>query len=286
MDGTTSRLSFAELQNPASLTSIEMEAIAPVEPVDLEVTLNGRSLGRRLIRTSSTHASYPVPEHALATDEPWHITLRASRAFCAADANPRDDARVLGAGIARLGLEPSTHYVPGTAIRAASEHSDHLLREGWHGREDWGRWMEGAEARLELFLVQPMRQPYALVLDHIPCTAGGSLALVVNGFALAERPVFDGSSRWTLPRAATEGRSLLQIMFRSSAVWRPSDHTDSDDSRLLGAGLRGLSLLPQLEDVANDHEMRPAAPQTTMLRGVTGRAALRTLIRRLRRSRM
>lgn len=102
--------------------------------------------------------------------------------------------------------------------------------------------MHGAESRLELFLDQPMRQPYALMLDHIPCSAGGSLALVVNGVALPARPVFDGASEWPLPRAATEGRSLLQITFRSSAVWRPSDHTSSCDSRLLGMGLRALRI--------------------------------------------
>ena len=226
MDGATSRLSFAGLANPASLTSIEIEALSPAEPVELELTLNGHYLGRHMIHASTAHASYPVPDHVLAKDEAWEIRLRASRAFRAADQDPRADGRVLGVGLVRLGLEPSSHYVPGTEIRTASEEADHVLRDGWQGREEWGRWMEGAEARLELFLNNPVRQPHTLVLDLMPCSAGGSLSLVVNGVALPERPVIDGTSRWPLPRAATEGRSLIQITLRSSAVWRPSDHTD------------------------------------------------------------
>ncbi len=291
MDGAASRLSFAGLANPASLTSIEIEALSPAEPVELELTLNGHCLGRHLIRAHTAHASYPVPDHALARDEPWQIGLRASRAICAADQDPQADARVLGVGIVRLGLEPSSHYVPGTEIRAADEATDHLLRNGWHGREEWGRWMEGAEAGLELFLLNPMRQPYALVLDLMPCSAGGSLALMVNGHELAERLVTDGTSRWALPRAATEGRSLMRITLRSSAVWRPSDHTGSGDSRLLGVGLRGLRIEPDAGREA-EPEIAPAlAPGAVPLRlrlrrrlaGTWGLRRARAVVRRVRR---
>ncbi|MGI8553582.1 MAG: glycosyltransferase family 4 protein [Dehalococcoidia bacterium] len=238
MDGEISVLKLPISAGGYTADSIEIMAWTVMESVSLEVFLDGLSLGRQVVGSATTRLSYAVPKSHRWTSEARTIRLQASAARALSDTAGLGDTRVLGPGIIRLWLEPLQIHQCDTVFDVASEAADYVLKQGWHGREEWGRWMHGREAFIEFQIDSPAHARCILVLDHAPCSAGGSIDVLVNGIDLGRRVVVDGLSRWELPSKALKPGRPIRLTLRSSSVWRPSDHTQSTDTRLLGVGLR------------------------------------------------
>jgi hypothetical protein len=68
------------------------------------------------------------------------------------------------------------------------------------------------------------------------------LTLVVNGSALPEIIAVSGSNDWTLPEAVTSGQRTLRIQLLVSGLFLPRAFGGSRDDRVLGAGLRAITL--------------------------------------------
>lgn len=117
-----------------------------------------------------------------------------------------------------------------------------ILGEGWHSGEAWGRWMDGPLATLEVRLDPPPSGPLILSLRIRRSPArGGRLAISVNGTKLKERLARNKLS-WRIPEDVSNGSRLLRIELHSSTTYCWADHQNSADRRVVGMGIRSLSI--------------------------------------------
>jgi hypothetical protein len=116
-----------------------------------------------------------------------------------------------------------------------------ILRDGWHAGEPWGRWMDGPTATMEIKLNSPPAEPLIVTLRTRPCPSRGQVALFANGAMLNSRPARN-VMRWLIPEYATKGSSCLRIELRSSTTHCWADHQNTADQRIVGIGVRSLTI--------------------------------------------
>jgi hypothetical protein len=122
-----------------------------------------------------------------------------------------------------------------------------LFREGWSGAEDWGRWVEGTEARS--VWVATSREPVELVLNAFPLCVPGrkqSVSVEVNGLELASHEWQDCEA-WTGRIGIPASRVYVgwnEIVLRSNYALRPVDVSNGQgrDSRLLSIGITRMEV--------------------------------------------
>lgn len=115
--------------------------------------------------------------------------------------------------------------------------------DGWHVPEVWGRWTNGMDAYLNVVFGSPCFEPIAVSLDISLSPAGGTIALSVNGSRLHTFAQVSGSLAWDIPLELTYGKRTLVLGVHSSAAVSPASISDSKDDRVLGIGVRCVTLL-------------------------------------------
>jgi hypothetical protein len=127
-----------------------------------------------------------------------------------------------------------------------------LVREGWSGAEDWGRWAEDTEARSEW--VATSQTPHTLALKAFPFCAPDRrqrLKVEVNGVELASH-AWEECEEWTadvkIP-ASLVRIGWNQVTLHSDYALRPADTagSESGEARALSIGVSQLTVTPEDE---------------------------------------
>ncbi len=227
-------------------------------PLGLELDINPSPVGALLTVTIEDHELPPLqPEVGsnilvigpglIAGRSTFVVKLHASEAFCPADAGTAPDPRVLGVGFRaiRLVSRAPTVLTAGQQLRVSEGTLPwDLLVSGWHPAEDWGCWTNGTDATLRINFGSPLAGAFCLDLDIAPTPIATTLTLLVNGVALPSRVPDRGLNKWVLPLAATDGFSRLSIQLQVAETFCPAASGQSDDDRILGVGIRSISLHP------------------------------------------
>jgi hypothetical protein len=117
-----------------------------------------------------------------------------------------------------------------------------LLLEGWHEIEPWGCWSNAATARIGLSLAEPHSGRLGLELELVPPSAGTTLVVCVNDHALPEVIPATGINRWEVPDAVSAGQTQFVLSLTVSQTVCPAAVGTSADTRVLGIGLRAVTL--------------------------------------------
>ncbi len=125
-----------------------------------------------------------------------------------------------------------------------------IVREGWSGAEEWGRWAEGTESTAAWVAID--QSPQRLTLEAFPyCLPDEQqrLSVEVNGAQLAE---YSWQECETWSTEIMVPASLVQVgwnevVLHSNYALRPSDVTNGDnpDSRALSVGVNRLQIIPE-----------------------------------------
>ncbi len=136
------------------------------------------------------------------------------------------------------------HLKFGTAFPMSGNAWDHrVLGDGWHGPEQWGRWMDGTEATLSIALSEPVAQPLTLELDIVPSPAGATLSIEIDGAQMPSIEPIRGPIRWPIPPEITLCKTGVLVTLRTSEAVCPALAGPSSDHRFLGIGVASVRLL-------------------------------------------
>ena len=120
-----------------------------------------------------------------------------------------------------------------------------LFREGWSGPEDWGRWIDGKEARS--LWVATARAAHQLSIQAFPSCVPGrqqQISFEVNGLPLASHR-WVGCDTWSediaIPRDLVRV-GLNEVIVRADYAIRPIDLSggENPDPRALSVGFTRL----------------------------------------------
>jgi len=118
-----------------------------------------------------------------------------------------------------------------------------IFDRGWHVPEDWGRWTNGTDAYLNIVVGLACDGPIAVTLDVTPSPAGGTIAVSIDGYRHQAFEQVTGSISWDIPPELTNGKRMLRLGVHASAAVSPASMGDSQDDRVLGVGVRSVTLL-------------------------------------------
>ena len=127
---------------------------------------------------------------------------------------------------------------------------DFSLLKGWSQPETWGTWSDGPEACLKVQLSEPPQDDIVLLIKAhgfvTPIHPSVTVEILVNGTTVGQW-VF-ASSQEIAEKAFRVSKTIvadrdLDISFRISEPHSPNESKESDDSRLLGIGLRDMTVL-------------------------------------------
>jgi FkbM family methyltransferase len=203
------------------------------------------------IRTA-TAVSDDAIARALADRTPLGLTPAESRKAFEADPSVffptrADNGDLIPAGQTeepvRVAVTPDGSAV---AIGTADGRSHECLDTGWSQSEEHGAWTAAPHASLALHLLAPIPAQSVLMLNGRTLTdvqIEATLAVAINDILLARDgdPV-DGEVRFSVPHRIDAGSAELTIY--AWPLVRPSDLTDSDDTRRLGFWLSAFSIIP------------------------------------------
>jgi hypothetical protein len=119
----------------------------------------------------------------------------------------------------------------------------HVLPDGWHEAEPWGRWTDGAVASLRITLAEPANEPLTLELDIVPSTIGTNLRIDWDGTMLALIDPVHGANLWDIPPGLTMGKSSFLVSLHAGETVTPAAGGESVDDRILGIGVSAVRLL-------------------------------------------
>ena len=191
-------------------------------------------------------------ERALADRTPLRLTPTKSRERLME--RPRDlfpsraaDGTLVPAGQSeepvRVAVTPDGSPV---AIGTADGRSHECFGTGWSHPEERGAWTAAPHASLTLDLLAPIPARSVLILNGRTLTdvqIEATLAVAINDTLLApDGDAVDGEVRFSVPHRIDAGAAELTIY--AWPLVRPSDLTDSDDTRRLGFWLSAFSINP------------------------------------------
>jgi hypothetical protein len=141
--------------------------------------------------------------------------------------------------------DPRPHYfAPGVSFPMSGSPADHhVLVDGWHSPEPWGRWTDGAEASLRITLAAPTEALLALEFDLAPSPMGGMISLNIDGTDLSPIQPRPGPAAWPIPANLTRGKTSFLATLRVSETICPAQKGDSTDNRILGIGVSAVRLI-------------------------------------------
>ena len=130
---------------------------------------------------------------------------------------------------------------------------DLYAMQGWLDSETWGRWSINGEAAIKIRLTDPLSQALklevvmsAFVSGSHPCQEVG---IIFNGKEIARKPLCIGkggdepsSYKFVLQRELLRQDGRIDIRFVTPDAISPKTLGISSDERLLGVGIRSLSL--------------------------------------------
>ncbi len=123
--------------------------------------------------------------------------------------------------------------------------------EGWSYPEDWGRWSLGEEARIDIRISGYIGQELTLNLTYgaavhpeQPCQ---KVEITGNGLAIATQEICHGGvdtpHSYRLPMGLVSADGLLEIRIKTPDAISPKHLGISEDSRILGVGLKTLQIV-------------------------------------------
>jgi hypothetical protein len=140
-----------------------------------------------------------------------------------------------------------TAYSWGTKLdfSAQSTNAEPYMIQGWSTPEDWGVWSVGEKAVVGFTATQPT-EDMVLELGAPRIFAKQPVEVVVNGESVCHFFDFDSAKNISIPvtKAILTKKSPITIEFLTPQYSSPLSHGISDDARLLGIGLRSLTLMP------------------------------------------
>ncbi|MBS0639356.1 MAG: glycosyltransferase [Proteobacteria bacterium] len=180
--------------------------------------------------------------------------LHTGRTYCdlmAVLEAPSDDIvaqrmRLWQAALARAEDTPpaqvTTIRLDDEVLFSGTDGDQHMLLAGWHDPEEWGRWMDGADASFRLSFAAPVDLPLRLQM-HVVLPPAPPLLLTVRVDGVSFEPVQPRAGRnvWKLP--AKPGRSSLIVDLHVSATLCPADTGTSPDDRVLGLGIASVQVV-------------------------------------------
>jgi hypothetical protein len=238
----TMKLAFGETLS--GLFSLEIGFAARAVETTVMVSIGGFEMPP--VRTAGGTASWLLPAACTDGRRELVVGLEVADTFRPADIVETADDRTLGIGVRSVALnrEAAAICSIGETIAVSSRAGDNgLLLKGWHPLEPWGCWSAAADATITLPFEAPLEGDFAFRINLVPPLMDTAVSLVVNGTALEPLDVVDGLNQWLLPRACTEGQAALAIVVHVEHPARPADIMQSKDDRLLGVGVRSLSVV-------------------------------------------
>nr|WP_294546498.1 glycosyltransferase [uncultured Rhodopila sp.] len=238
----TMKLAFGETLS--GLFSLEIGFATRAVETTVLVSIGGFEVPP--VRAAGGIAAWQLPAACTDGQRELVIGLEVADTFRPADIVQTADDRTLGIGVRSVALnrETAAIFPVGETVAVSSRAGDNgLLLEGWHPLEPWGCWTADADATMRLPLQVPLEGDFAFRINLVPPLLDTAVSLVVNGTALEPLDVVDGPNQWRLPRACTEGQAALSIVVHVDHPARPADIMQSKDDRLLGVGVRSLSLV-------------------------------------------
>jgi hypothetical protein len=136
------------------------------------------------------------------------------------------------------------HFEFGTPFpMSGSAWDHHILLDGWHGAEAWGRWTDGACASLRVSLTEPASLPLVLELHLTPSPVGAALAVYVDDATLTVVQPVPGPNMWDIPLDVIRGKTNFVVKLRVSDTVCPARSGRSTDTRILGVGVNSVRVL-------------------------------------------
>jgi len=140
-----------------------------------------------------------------------------------------------------------------------------FMIQGWDGPRDWGAWSTGVKAVVGFIAPQPT-EDMVLELGDFCAFAGQPVDVVVNGETVYHFSNFDSAKSTSIPvtKAILAKKSPIIIEFLTPQSTSPlsASHGINPDTRLLGIGLRTLTLTPKKKE---------SHPGFSLLNSPTGR---------------
>lgn len=242
-NSTTASFRLTMIEPLQAAIRLELNIALPRVRPPLTLSVNGVTLPA--IAPTDGVNSWDLPLKATNRQTELLVTLMVPRTFCGAAAGVSNDDRELGVGLRGVRLVPtvSNFYEPGTTQElCAGRALDEIMRAGWHPPEEWGCWTSQRNALLRLTLRQPMLGPFRLEMDLAAMPVKRELTLVVNGQTMPPIVPLPGINRWSLPERLTDDQHTLFIGLQMSDTFCPAEVMDSADKRIIGLGVRRLTL--------------------------------------------
>jgi hypothetical protein len=214
--------------------------------VETTVTVTVGDFELPSIRTTGGTSAWRLPAACTDGQRELVVGLQVADMFRPADFAETADDRTLGIGVRWVTLNRETAAVChiGETVAVSSRLGDNgMLVEGWHPLEPWGCWTGASDATITLPFEAPLHGGFDLQMNLVPPLLSPAVSLTVNGTALQPLEVAEGLNRWLLPRACTDGQTLLSIVVHVDHPARPADIMQSKDDRLLGVGVRSFSVV-------------------------------------------
>jgi hypothetical protein len=241
------------------------------QPVD--VVVNGEAVYHFSNFDSAKSVSIPVTKAILAKKSPIIVEFLTPQSVSSLSASHgvNSDTRLLGVGLRTLTLMPESEYKVVEQQRLAVEptwityswgrkldfstqspNPKPFMIQGWGGPGDWGAWSVGVKAVVGFIAPQPT-EDMILELGDFRAFAGQPVDVVVNGEAVYHFSNFDSAKTISIPvtKAILAKKSPIIIEFLTPQSTSPlsASHGVIPDTRLLGVGLRTLTLMPKKEDL-------------------------------------
>jgi hypothetical protein len=175
------------------------------------------------------------------------VTFETDATWCRHDEDGGGDRRVLGAGLRSIGLFPQALRPPTLNTRltfANGGDGEPLLGNGWHEAEAWGRWMDGDRASIHLPAAW-FETPQTVRFDFMQSRHPVGVTITCAGRRLSAPNVSTRrpSTRIRVHSSMKDAHNaVVTIDLVASATYRPHDHDGGDDWRILGAGLKAVSI--------------------------------------------
>jgi len=221
--------------------------VTPVHPCqETEIFINGRRVAR-LMLTESLRQRISVPVKLFPGERLLELRLLHHRAVAPSRLDRSVDTRLLALCLHSLTVRPPRFWPLGHRISGGGFPEESLVW-GWSFAESWGRWSDGARARLSFALPARPTGDLELIMDlrsysarwgqrqRVRFMVAGQLCKEVR-LAQRRRP---RPVRLRIPRALLSQELLLDIELPDAAV--PAQLGASEDTRALGIALHAITL--------------------------------------------
>jgi hypothetical protein len=245
----------ASIRLPASWfrTAVMAEISFRTSKHDVAVTIecNGRVISPPDLSTERQSVRLLItPAMIDEADDSITLTFNADSVYYPNEHGESADRRILGAGIRMVSLwrQPDL-FENGSAVLnlSANGNARAFLGDGWHPGDGEGRWMAGRKAWLSM----PASWFGTAVMAEISFRTGKhdvAVTIECNGCVISPPDLSTERQSVRLlitPAMIDEVDKSITLTFNADSVYYPNEHGESADRRILGAGIRMVSLWRQ-----------------------------------------